>query len=363
MERINEYQHKSEILRQIHSNRAHRFRRINNFQSIITVIVASFITFIGFYGIDELHTMVNKHITINKATFEFLFNLFVFILFVNVILHLVFNFSKKQSEADKAIVLLTSIINELTDIIENAKGNPTAIKDNIVEVIRNKYLTITSVIPSNTDKQFLKAKKDLRDKEISRHEISKLNTDIFNEEFITDYTKNLIYKSPLNYFLENLYEVNSDLYLGGGAIRNLVWDELHNYAMITQISDLDIVYFDKLNNKKEHDKRLEKQLHKKVPNIKWSVKNQARMHTWNNEAAYESFEEAISKWPETCTAIAVRKNKEGDLEFVNPFSLSDLFRLIVRPTPHFKNRPERFKERYSTKQWKKTWPKIQIIEP
>lgn len=362
MERINDYRHKAKVLRQIHSNKSKKYALINNIQSVITVIVSSFITFIGFYGIDKLHKLIIKFVAIDISVLEFLFNSFVFILFINVILHLVFQFSKKQSETERAIVLLTSIINETTDIIESVRKGANSINDNIVDVIRFKYLTITSVIPANSDKEFLEAKKDFNDKETIKHEISKISIDIFNDKFLEEYTSKLIKSSLLVAFLRDLRDLNSELYLGGGAIRNLVWDELHGYALYSQIADLDIIYFDTLNNTKEHDKRIEEQLFKKVPNIKWSVKNQARMHIWNNEAAYSSLEEAISKWPETCTAIAARINKDDEIEYVKPFGLTDLYRLIVIPTPHFKTKIEKYKKRIASKSWIRTWPKLKIMD-
>ncbi|HRX95815.1 MAG TPA: nucleotidyltransferase family protein [Bacteroidales bacterium] len=362
MERIIEYKHKSKILRQIHSNKARFYRKINNGQSIITVIVSSFITFMGFYGISNLHVLINKVVNIDISVFEFLFNLFVFILFVNVILHLVFYFNKKQNEAEKAIVMLTSLVNETTDLIERARRTPSIVTDDLVDIVRHKYLTITSVIPSNTDKSYIKAKKSLKEKEEETHDVEKLSVDIFNEDFLYKHTTILIKESILYKYLKVLKEVNSEMYLGGGAIRNLVWDELHGYTPISQIKDLDIIYFDKLSNTKEHDKRIEEQLYKKIPNIKWSVKNQARMHLWNHEEAYDSFEEAILKWPETCTAIAVRINGNDELEFIKPFGFGDLYRLIVTPTPHFKTKLDRFRERHTTKEWIKTWPKLKIIE-
>ena len=97
------------------------------------------------------------------------------ILFINVILHLVFHFNKKQSEAEKAIVLLTSLINEATDTIENVRKKPSTFNDNLIDNIRYKYLTITGVIPSNTDKEYIEAKKEIKEKEDSKHDISKIN--------------------------------------------------------------------------------------------------------------------------------------------------------------------------------------------
>lgn len=363
MERVFNYKHKAEVLRQIHSDRAKRYNCINSIQSIITVVVSGFITFIGFYGTEKLRILLNLSQE-QESLFEFIFNFFIFLLFVNVILHLVFHFSKKQADANRAIVLLSSFMNETSDIIENIKHGRINSEHLMTDVVRYKYDTIIQSIPANRDKEFLKAKKSLQNKENANIKVSKINSEIFDETFLEEHLINLIMKSPLYELIKEVREVNADLYLGGGAVRNLVWDELHNYSLYTQIADLDIIYFDSLSNTKEHDKRLEGLLFKKIPNIKWSVKNQARMHLWNKEEAYSSLEEAIEKWPETCTAIAVRIGSENNIEVVKPFGLTDLYRLIVTPTPHFKNQNklERYRERINSKNWEKTWKKLRITD-
>jgi hypothetical protein len=40
-------------------------------------------------------------------------------------------------------------------------------------------------------------------------------------------------------------------------------------------------------------------------------------------------------WPETATAVAVRRNDEDGCEVAAPFGVDDLFGLILRPTPRF----------------------------
>lgn len=363
MERIFEYKHKAEVLRQIHSDRAKRYNCINSTQSIITVVVSGFITFIGFYGIEKLRILLNLSQE-QDGLFEFIFNFLIFLLFVNVILHLVFHFSKKQADSNRAIVLLSSFMNETSDIIENIKHGRINSEQLLTDVVRYKYDTIIQSIPANTDKEFLRAKKSLQNKENASNKVSKINSEIFDEIFLEEHLINLIMQSPLYKLMKEVRDVSTDLYLGGGAIRNLVWDELHNYSLYTQIADLDIIYFDPLSNTKEHDKRFENLLFKKIPNIKWSVKNQSRMHLWNNEEAYSSLKEAIEKWPETCTAIAVRIDSENKIEIIKPFGLTDLYRLIVTPTPHFinQNKLERYRERVSSKNWKRTWNKLRITD-
>jgi uncharacterized protein len=141
-----------------------------------------------------------------------------------------------------------------------------------------------------------------------------------------------------------------------------VWDHLHHYNVKTPIDDLDVVYFDKGDLRKENEKRFEDQLKNHIPNLNWSVKNQARMHIWNNESSYEDLFDAIAKWPETATAIIMRMDEDNEIEIIAPHGLSDLFRLLVVPTQHFQNNLKRYRERIEQKRWKENWPNLRIIE-
>ena len=362
METINDYRHSAKIVRQIFSDKANKYRIINTTQSILTIAVSSLITFIGFYGLDRLNILLNIQNQQGKNIIEFIFNFSIFLLFVIVISHLVFQFSKKQSDANRAIVLLTHFIHETNDIIESARKGTKIINDNIVEIVRSKYEAITSTIPENTDKDFFKATKKFGEKQYIKFEISNINTDIFDEHYLETYTSSLIRNSFLYEILLEIRTVNPELYIGGGAVRNLVWDKLHNFKDYTQLTDLDIIYFNTSFNTKDFDIQIEQQLSKVRANITWSVKNQARMHLKNNENQYSSLTEAIEKWPETCTAITIRLNNNDMIEYIKPHGLTDLYRLIVAPTPHFKNKLERYRERINDKNWAKTWTKLKFFD-
>ncbi len=159
-----------------------------------------------------------------------------------------------------------------------------------------------------------------------------------------------------------LSEQEEELYIGGGIIRNLVWDNLHGYSVPTEIDDVDIIYYNKDNVTKQYDKKIETELKKQIPNLNWSVKNQARMHICNNDSQYSSLEDALSKWPETVSAILVRKDSNGMYKIIAPYKYDDLFRLIVVPTPHFKNKIEKYRERINKKQWNEKWKKLKIFD-
>jgi len=90
---------------------------------------------------------------------------------------------------------------------------------------------------------------------------------------------------------------DNELYLGGGVIRNLVWDHLHGYPNTTPIEDVDVIYYDKLSTTKDHDIAIENKLKETMPNLIWPVKNQARMHVINNDEPSSACNPRMAKPP------------------------------------------------------------------
>jgi hypothetical protein len=136
---------------------------------------------------------------------------------------------------------------------------------------------------------------------------------------------------------------------------------LHGYKTNTAPSDIDLVYFDK--EEKRKDEEIQNVLFKKHPAFKWEVVNQANTHLWNDDAPYISTEDAISKWPETATAVGVKLEK-GELKLVAPLGIDDLVQMIVRPTPTFmasQSKMKKVKDRFQQKQWSKKWPKLKVV--
>ena len=124
----------------------------------------------------------------------------------------------------------------------------------------------------------------------------------------------------------------NDCWVAAGVIRNKVWDTLHN--MQTDINDIDVIYFDETDISRQTEKALEARLQNLMPNQPWSVKNQARMHIKNNVPPYVSSFDGVAHFPETPTAIAVRRIN-NQIEIMAPYGLQDLFEGTVRPTPPY----------------------------
>jgi len=154
-----------------------------------------------------------------------------------------------------------------------------------------------------------------------------------------------------------------DMWIGAGFLRNAVWDSMQDFAISTQLNDIDVIYFDPENTEKAYERDLESRLGAIMP-APWSVKNQARMHTQNGDAPYDSVADALCHWLETPTAVAIRLGAPG-LEILAPLGLSDLMTMTVRPTPHAlasKSRHSAYLERVAAKSWPAIWPGVRVFD-
>lgn len=149
----------------------------------------------------------------------------------------------------------------------------------------------------------------------------------------------------------------NDSWIGAGFVRNKIWDEKHSRSR-SKLNDIDVIYYNTSDTSKEADQQIENHLKEIAPEVQWSVKNQARMHLRNGHTQYKNCYEAISYWPETATAIAVKLDVYKKIEYIAPYGLSDLFNLIVAPSPN--SNLKDYKNRVQQKNWNKTWPKLSI---
>lgn len=154
-----------------------------------------------------------------------------------------------------------------------------------------------------------------------------------------------------------------DWWICAGFVRSKIWDTLHGFEKRTNIPDVDVIYFDDSNVDERTEKKLEAELRAILPDIPWSVKNEARMHLINDIPPYISSEDAISKFPETATALGVKIDKNNNLILTAPCGIDDVLNLELKPTPFFKETKERaaiYGERIIKKNWKAIWHKIQV---
>ena len=178
-------------------------------------------------------------------------------------------------------------------------------------------------------------------------------------------------------------------YLGAGFLRNAIWDFLHQKSTPTPLNDVDVIYFDADNTQRSKDTFYETQLNEVLPQVKWQVKNQARMHVLHGHEPYKNCEEAISYWieKETCVAIALSSTGSVALsasasasgsssangkarasssfetawpfEILAPFGLQSNFAGTISINPKYP-RPDVFNERLQDKRWCEIWPTLTV---
>lgn len=149
-----------------------------------------------------------------------------------------------------------------------------------------------------------------------------------------------------------------DWCLAAGFVRNLVWDKLHDYTVSTKLSDIDLIYFDPINDSAVKDLEIEEYL-KSRSNLPWSVKNQARMHIKNGDQPYRSTSDAMRYWVEVETAIGVKLSIDGEIELIAPFGLEALMANTITMNNR-RPKPDIFKQRISSKKWLEQWPKLRV---
>ncbi|RSK52074.1 nucleotidyltransferase family protein [Bacillus canaveralius] len=154
-----------------------------------------------------------------------------------------------------------------------------------------------------------------------------------------------------------------DWWICAGFVRAKIWDTLHGFTERTDIPDIDVIYFDKQDLSKSREKELEQRLKEILPAVPWSVKNEARMHLVNHFSPYSSSVDAISKFPETATALGAKLDENGRLQLTAPCGIEDVIGLKVKPTAFFaenKARAAIYEERLLQKNWKTVWNQIEI---
>ena len=157
-----------------------------------------------------------------------------------------------------------------------------------------------------------------------------------------------------------------DWWVCAGFVRSKIWDTLHNLEVRTTTPDVDVIYFDSFLKDEAYEQSLEKKLTNLDVSIPWSVKNQARMHVVNNMPPYSSSIDAISKFPETATALGVTLDEQNNVILTTPCGIEDVLSLQVKPTAHFLETKERihmYNKRVMKKNWQSKWPNITITYP
>jgi hypothetical protein len=152
-----------------------------------------------------------------------------------------------------------------------------------------------------------------------------------------------------------------DWWICAGFVRSKLWDDIHGFSERTPLPDIDLIFFNPTLIDEAVEKELENRLKLTHPHIPWSVKNEARMHKLNNLLPYTSSVDAISKFPETATALGLMLDEHNQVKLAAPCGIQDVINLILKPTAFFSAAPERiaiYESRLISKNWQAKWPRI-----
>lgn len=151
-----------------------------------------------------------------------------------------------------------------------------------------------------------------------------------------------------------------DCWVGGGFVRNRVWDEMHGFPHSVEFYDIDLMYFDPNVKEPETESSIEREL-KSTFSASWEATNQSRMHEKRRFDPFVSTAHALqhtSVDTASCIAIRMHNNKLGLLA---PYGMDDLLNLRIRPIPDYRNRVSALQQRIIRKKWLKRWPKLQLF--
>jgi uncharacterized protein len=158
-----------------------------------------------------------------------------------------------------------------------------------------------------------------------------------------------------------------DWLVGGGVLRDLVWDRLHRRSRPPAPRDVDLAFFDPTRLDPARDAEVEQALRARLPGIPWDAKNQAAVHTWYGRvfggevAPLPSSADGVATWPETATAVAVRLLDDDRVQVVAPCGLDDLFGLVCRRNPR-RVSVDQYRRRVRDKRIADRWPGVRILD-
>jgi hypothetical protein len=117
------------------------------------------------------------------------------------------------------------------------------------------------------------------------------------------------------------------------------------------------IWFDAERADPSIDLEIEAKLKRMEPSLDCSVKNQSGQHIRNGDSPYGLAMNAIRIWPETATAVAVRRGYHCDPECAAPYGLASLLGLRVRRSPSFQtNKRPIYVERVLKKRCNEPFP-------
>ena len=178
--------------------------------------------------------------------------------------------------------------------------------------------------------------------------------------------KNLFKHRDLYARLLFLRQVKPEAFYSAGVIRNLIWSIAHDQHYALSQTEIDVIFYDVEDESGFEQQHLAEILKQQFPENDWDVVNQAWVHQWytTEDGAsippLQSIQHALSLWPETATAVAVRLLENNALEIIAPFGLDDLFELKLRWNATLVSH-DVFMQRMEEKQFLQKWHKLSLL--
>jgi hypothetical protein len=159
-----------------------------------------------------------------------------------------------------------------------------------------------------------------------------------------------------------------DWLISAGALRDAVWDDLHDRPPTAMPRDIDLGFFDSADLTAARDLAVEDDLRAREPELAWEAKNQAAVHLWYpgrfglEVPPFRSTAEAVATYPETATCVGVRLLADDDMLVVAPHGLDDLFDCVCRHNPT-RVSADFYEQRVAAKGWRTRWPRMRYVAP
>ena len=161
---LDRYKHKSEIMRQAHSDLSSKYKFYHELIILISIIGSAFVTFFALADVAKILTAFgfNSDPTRTPAISSFLIALAGFLIFILSLLDFIKNWQDKYLKHELGIKLFTDLITNIKDVeklMPDDQPNEELIESHIKE-IREKYLLICEVLPVIPDDDFIESKKN-----------------------------------------------------------------------------------------------------------------------------------------------------------------------------------------------------------
>lgn len=362
---------RANTLRQIQSNKASNASRKNTAYVVVTIVIATIVSVVGFGGVGQISSMISDPGA--APVVSFIYSMLVLLILIVTLIGIVLRYDERANRHYRSIEILTEFIRDWEDALALSRAPGHSMSVAQLTEARLRYKGIIMSLPPNTDKEYTRAKINAKAKR-SQHEAAGsgdeenhgmpqfdaiADVDRSRDEALRPELKSILtrddFKSRVLKLVET--ELGSGAWITGGFVRNAVWDKMHGHELPTFVDDIDIVYFDPNNLSEDSEREMAEKLSLRAPNVNWSVKNQARMHVVAGTEPYASLEDAVSRFPETATAIAVQSH-EGALRILAPLGLEDLFSLSLRENPL--SNDGAFSRRMAEKKWMDNWPRLVV---